>query len=978
MDIEYFGSADAVAALAAQRPATQGFPLAALLTRSAWYERWNLQRAAVRVEEAQALLADRRPSDDVQYAALDGRLMLVRAEAKAAAQDLAAARALVAQARRRFEAADDAVGMGDAHLVAALVAEYGGDVSLRNAAREEARRCFERAGEAVRQRLVDMMLAREAGFVDPAAARLRWGAAVEACTAHDDPAVCLMAERCLATWASQSGASGADSVPHYQAAYEWAQRIGHALIAAEISSNLVTAFNTLNRPDLGLEWGQRALAHARTTERSWVIGTTLSMVACGFRRLGRFDAAKEMLAEAIELSTARNNRNWSIVCNEAGQLARAQGDHPEALRWHVELVRVGQHLDSPIVVMEGLTGQARALSELGRPGEAVAAIEQALAPGTHAGSSSSVHRSDCLSAYAEIARKHALPVPAGSPAPSAAIHWLEAALASEAAAAARTASPEWLAALSRDYEAVGDLARALVCERRATAAREAMATRQAEDLATVMQVHHQTERARAEAQHHRELAALEARRADAEAAANTAKSEFVANMSHELRSPLNALLGFTRLLQREPSLSERARHDLEIVRSSGEHLHRLINEVLEASKAAAGQLTLQLLAVDLMAMLDELRAMFSLSARQKGLALEVSIDRDTPQWVLADAIKLRQVLINLLGNAIKFTERGRVRLRVECAARRLKFAVIDSGVGIDGDDLQRLGEAFVQAGAGRRAAEGTGLGLAISRSYVALMGGELMLTSVPHEGTTAAITLPLQVVEAGDISAQRRVARLAPNTPPQRVLVVDDKPHGRQLLARLLEPLGFEVREAANGLQAVEACAQWAPHLVCMDMRMPVMDGREATRRIKAERGGSGIVIVALTASNFEEERQAVLACGCDDFMRKPFHEEALLELIARHLRISYAYEDDMPPPEPEVKDDRLQASLTALPGTLRQALSDALGRLDVSAIEQAIEAMTVRDENLGHGLAALAARFEYQRLRTIATQAVQPTSAGR
>ncbi len=442
-------------------------------------------------------------------------------------------------------------------------------------------------------------------------------------------------------------------------------------------------------------------------------------------------------------------------------------------------------------------------------------------------------------------------------------------------------------------------------------------------------------------------------------AANTAKSEFLANMSHELRTPLNAILGFTQVMLRDlkrdmpaegeqnnrpPSLQQQQQY-LDIVNRSGEHLLGLINDILEMSKIEAGKVTLKLQSFDLYGLLDNLQKMLQLKASAKGLALSLQCAPEVPRYVQADEGKLREVLINLLSNAIKFTTSGSVTLHVSVdrtepernrgvdAEPRIAFAIADTGAGIAPEEIAKLFTAFGQTEIGRQSNQGTGLGLAISQRFVQLMGGKITVSSNPGKGTTFAFTLPVALACASEVRASqeiRKVIGLAPNQPDYRLLVVEDRWESRLLLVKLLTSVGFSVLEASNGREAVELWQSDSPHLILMDMRMPVMDGYEATRSIKGSRGageqegwGRGgdagtrrnipqskiqnpkskipmphapcpiPKIIALTASAFEEERTAILAAGCDDLIRKPFREEVLLEKIAQHLGVRYLYEDE-------------------------------------------------------------------------------------
>ncbi len=467
----------------------------------------------------------------------------------------------------------------------------------------------------------------------------------------------------------------------------------------------------------------------------------------------------------------------------------------------------------------------------------------------------------------------------------------------------------------------------------------------------------------------RQAEAERAARKSAEAA-NAAKSTFLANMSHELRSPLNTLLGFARLMQRQPTLPDETREDLAIILRSGEHLRTLINQVLDLAKIEAGRAALNETDFDLHALLDELEDMFALKAQDQGLALRFEQD-NVPHFVRGDPLKLRQVLINLIGNALKFTGQGSVTVRIVRfdAPARMRFAVTDTGFGMSAEELQNLFNPFVQTRTGQLAQEGTGLGLTISRNFVRLMGGELHIDSQVGQGTTVSFDLPLQAVSvevaAGAMAlppdqVMHRVVALAPGQPRYRILTADDRQEARQLLLRLLTPLGFEVREAANGQEAVEIWEAWQPHLIWMDMRMPVLDGRAATRRIKARANGPATVIIALTASSFEEARAEILAAGCDDFLRKPFQEADLFGLMQKHLGVRFVYQEDLAAAACSTVPVDI-AALAALPAALRGTLEQALIRLDTAAVTAALGA--VPDAPLANALAMLADEFQYNQM---------------
>lgn len=382
-------------------------------------------------------------------------------------------------------------------------------------------------------------------------------------------------------------------------------------------------------------------------------------------------------------------------------------------------------------------------------------------------------------------------------------------------------------------------------------------------------------------------------------AASRAKSAFLANMSHELRTPLNGVLGFAQLLSRRKSRDAEDREGLAVIMKSGEHLLGLINDVLSLSKIEAGRITLDETAFDPRDVLLDVERVLRLRAEQKGLAFTIEADpAHLPHAVRGDEVRLRQILLNLAGNAVKFTEKGSVTLRASWTAGRARFEVEDTGPGISANELPRLFEPFVQSESGQRSKEGTGLGLALSRDLARLMDGDITAESTPGHGSR--FTLDIRLAEApAEATAkrdERRVVRLAPGHGPIRILVVDDTPVNRAVLLRFLGDVGFDVREATTGEEALSIWRSWQPHLIWMDKRMNGVDGLEATRRIRAEERESGrasVKIIALSASALDHERGEIFEAGCDDFVAKPFRESTIFTRLAEQLGVRYVYEDD-------------------------------------------------------------------------------------
>ncbi len=378
--------------------------------------------------------------------------------------------------------------------------------------------------------------------------------------------------------------------------------------------------------------------------------------------------------------------------------------------------------------------------------------------------------------------------------------------------------------------------------------------------------------------------------------ANRAKSVFLANMSHELRTPLNAVIGFAQLMARSRSLTDGDRENLSIIRRGGEHLLGLINDVLSISKIEAGKMSAERRPFDVYEMIEGVAGMIRARTDAAGLALVVDVNRTFPSVVSGDEGKLRQVLINLLGNAVKFTETGTITIRGSWSGGRALFEVADTGQGIGEDEIASLFQPFVQTETGLQAKEGTGLGLVITQQLIHLMGGDITVRSRRGTGTTFRFDLELPPASERAVRHQmKRVIGLAPGQ-RRRIEVVDDTLDNRTLLHRLLESVGFEVRDAANGQDGVELWKAWHPDLVFMDQRMPVMDGSEATRVIRGAEAEGNLPptkIIALTASAFEHERDLILKNGADEFVVKPFAEETIFECLGRNLGVKYVYEGE-------------------------------------------------------------------------------------
>jgi PAS domain S-box-containing protein len=462
-------------------------------------------------------------------------------------------------------------------------------------------------------------------------------------------------------------------------------------------------------------------------------------------------------------------------------------------------------------------------------------------------------------------------------------------------------------------------------------------------------------------------------------AANRAKSSFLANMSHEIRTPLNAILGFAQVLGRDPDLNKLQRDNQNTNQRSGEHLLTLINDILDLAKIEAGRITQQVTHFDLPQLLTETEGFFRQHAQNRGLSLSIETAA-LPVLVAGDPMHLRQVLLNLVSNAIKFTPAGSVTVRAERAGGDgVRFSVRDTGMGIAPDELPQLFKPFTQTTSGRKVQQGTGLGLILSRQFVQVMGGELTVESTPGQGSCFTFTIPLPPVAGEEPPAVGTVAPvdgLAPDQPVCRVLIVDDQADNRAPLRALLEALNphppvLELREATNGQEAVALWEEWQPRVIFMDMRMPVLSGEEATRRIKALMAArpeaAQSTIVALTASAFDEKRDHYLASGCDEFARKPFIAEELFAILERRAGLRFVR---AAPPVPEKGDqlppDAVAAHLAACPTDWRTRLKTAVDLGDFGRITALLAPVKDTDQALYEILMQWAYNYDLEAFSTL------------
>ena len=461
--------------------------------------------------------------------------------------------------------------------------------------------------------------------------------------------------------------------------------------------------------------------------------------------------------------------------------------------------------------------------------------------------------------------------------------------------------------------------------------------------------------------------------------ANKEKSIFLATMSHEIRTPMNAIMGYSQLMQSDPGLTEEQLKNIETINRSGDHLLNLINDVLEISKIEAGRVQINNQHFDLLQLIDDINIMFKVRCEQSGLTLVVEKGEGLPQYLFSDLGKIRQIVINLLGNAAKFSSEGSVWYRVSSSPTlenkvTIRMEVEDSGVGIAEADFDKVFRSFEQTESGINTGQGTGLGLAISREYAEQLDGDLSFTSSFGKGSLFRLEVPCELGignKVRDMSVGPRPSGLKEGQSIRRLLIVDDVESNRHILRKIVDFMGFDVKEAVNGLEALQLFEKWLPDLIFLDLRMPVMDGWEVIRRIKKLPHGDDVIIIVVTASAFEEEKQGILNLGADEYIRKPYKADRIIQLVGDYLDVEFEYEGT------ESKTRKPQEYVPLTDAEFREHVSDLSKEIVnelVSALEighatlanKIISKITDTDSELGDAMLAFSDKMDYEALEVL------------
>ena len=457
--------------------------------------------------------------------------------------------------------------------------------------------------------------------------------------------------------------------------------------------------------------------------------------------------------------------------------------------------------------------------------------------------------------------------------------------------------------------------------------------------------------------------------------ANRAKSIFLANMSHELRTPLNAILGFTQLMKHNINIPYEEQKNIEIVNRSGEHLLNLINNVLDISKIEAGQIKLDVTSFNLKNTLNDVILIMSQRAEALGLFLQTNLENNLPTHILSDELKIKQILINILGNAIKFTKQGNIELTIKTIENNspenivLFIEVKDTGLGISANDIHKIFEPFVQVG-NYDSSKGTGLGLTICKQFTELLGGKITVESKLGIGSTFTVQIPIKPIDKSEIKLDNYqfIKSLAPNQPLFRILIVEDQQENWLLLQRILENIGLYVRVAENGKDGIDAYNQWKPHLIFMDVRMPVMDGLEATQHIRKTETGKSVKIIGVSAHVFKNEIQNILQNGMDDFIKKPYHFSDIYNSLHKHLGVKYEFHKIIESHQNEHITLKIEM-LENLDNTILVELKEHIENLEIDKLKSLTDRISIYDNELSNILRNYIANLKFTEIFRVLNQ---------
>lgn len=447
-----------------------------------------------------------------------------------------------------------------------------------------------------------------------------------------------------------------------------------------------------------------------------------------------------------------------------------------------------------------------------------------------------------------------------------------------------------------------------------------------------------------------------------------AKNRFLANITHELRTPLNTIIGFSQILSRDTDLTSQQTEYVSLIMQSGEHLLNLIEDILQFSKIESGNISLNHDEFDLYELLEGLDSIYYAQASEKGIEFDLQIADNTPRYLYGDKNKIRQILMNLLSNSMKFTETGKICLVINCLSKdevsavcTLEMRVSDTGIGIKEAEIARLFEPYQQTTSGEQSNTGSGLGLVITRELVHLMNGQINVQSEWQKGTTFCLTIQAETRDKNIAkhSNSGKAISISPRQTTKRILVVDDKPKNRSLLQDLLTSVGFEVATAENGHQALAKCEAWQPHLIFMDMRMPEMNGYETTQAIRKTPFGQSVIIIALTANTFKHEINAISQAECDDLIFKPFRAVELFRKLSEHLKIDFIYDEGEAVPE-HSEPSTNSHNIDCLPDDLQTRLYRAATSYSFDQVQSVISDFPSEHQRLSNILQKKISEFDF------------------